>query len=226
MFPTDESFELASGYEYHNTGQALGCASASAERSKVSSERTGGPLYITSTRFRRTFGTRAAQEGHGELVIAEMLDHTDTQNVGVYVAAVPEIAARIDRAIAMELAPLARAFKGVVITDGSEATRGNDPSSRIIDLRIDHGRSTLASCGQHSSCQFDAPIACYTCKSFEPWADGPHEAVLDHLLAKREQLQLTADKRMASINDRTILAVAEVIQRCKDFQAQRGASIG
>jgi hypothetical protein len=46
--------------------------------------------------------------------------------------------------------------------------------------------------------------------------DGPHEAVLSYLLEKREQLLVTTDKRMAAINDRTILAVAEVIQLCRD----------
>jgi hypothetical protein len=149
-----------------------------------------------------------------------MLDHSDTQNVGVYVASVPEIAERIDRAIAMELAPLAQAFKGALIADESEATRRGDPASRILDPRIDRSMKPMGSCGQNSFCGFNAPIACYTCKNFEPWLDGPHEAVLEHLLEKREQLLVTTDKRMAAINDRTILAVAEVIQLCRDANAE------
>lgn len=63
---------------------------------RITSERTGMPLHVTATRFRRTLGTRAALEGHGELIIAELLDHTDTQNVGVYVQATPQILERID----------------------------------------------------------------------------------------------------------------------------------
>jgi integrase len=217
LFPSAVEVEGAPGYEFHSTGGNLSRRLSDTLRGlRVYSERTGDLLQISAIRFRRTFGTRAAQEGHGELVIAELLDHSDTQNVGVYVASVPEIAARIDRAIAMELAPLAQAFKGALINDESEATRCGDPSSRILDLRINRSTKPMGSCGQYSFCSFNAPIACYTCRYFEPWLDGPHEAVLKHLLEQREQLLVTTDRRMAAINDRTILAVAEVIQLCRE----------
>ncbi len=223
MFPVSTEREKfgkwSPGYEYHETGWSLSKSLVKTlEQLETRSERTGNRLKITPLRFRRTFGTRAAQEGHGELVIAELLDHSDTQNVGVYVAAVPEIAARIDRAVAMQLAPLAQAFKGMLIRNESEATRGNDPSSRIVDARIDRSMKPMGSCGQHSFCGFSAPIACYTCQHFQPWLDGPHEAVLDHLLQKREQLLATTDQRMASVNDPTIYAVAQVIQLCREAQ--------
>lgn len=227
MFPYMSTQELALGYEYHHTGKTLSVVlTRTLDSLKVFSERTKDQLRIMPVRFRRTFGTRLAQEGHGELVIAEMLDHSDTQSVGVYVAAVPEIAARIDKAVAMELAPLAQAFKGRLIHDESEATRGDDPSSRIIDLRIDRSMHPMGSCGQHSFCGFAAPVACYICRSFEPWLDGPHEAVLAHLIAKREQLLKTTDERMASINDRTILAVAKVVQMCQEAREYEGSSNG
>ncbi|WP_149472534.1 site-specific integrase [Roseomonas genomospecies 6] len=44
----------------------------------VTSERTGKKLNVTTRRFRYTIGTRAAKEGASELVIAEILDHSDT----------------------------------------------------------------------------------------------------------------------------------------------------
>jgi hypothetical protein len=148
------------------------------------------------------------------LVIAELLDHSDTQHVGVYVGSVPEIAERIDRAVAMTLAPLAQAFSGVLIADESEATRAGDSTSRIVDYRTDQSKP-IGSCGQHSFCDFNAPIACYTCANFEPWIDGPHEALLARLISERDRLASTTDKRIAAINDRTILAVAQVIQLCE-----------
>jgi len=207
------------GFKYHRTPQGL---ADSLERTfnklKVTSERTGKPIHITATRFRRTIGTRAAAEGHGELIIAELLDHTDTQNVAVYVEAVPEIIERIDQAVAMYLAPLAQAFAGVIIENESQATRAADPSSRICDPRFDSSMKPLANCGKHGFCGFMAPIACYTCVSFEPWLDGPHEAVLEFLLDEREKRVAETDKRIASINDRTILAVAEVIRRCEEIR--------
>lgn len=208
------------GFAYHRTTQTLAdLLERTLSSLRVRSERTGEPLHITATRFRRTLLTRAAMEGHGELILAELADHTDTQNVGVYIEARPEIVERIDRAIAMHLAPLAQAFAGVLIRDESEATRAGDPSSRICDPRFDPSMKPIASCGKHGFCGFAAPIACYTCANFEPWLDGPHEAVLEHLIGERDRLAARSDMRIAAINDRTILAVAEVVRQC---EAQRG----
>lgn len=109
-------------------------------------------------RFRRTIATNAAIEGKDVRTIAAILDHSDTQTANVYMSAVPEIVDRINKAMAMDLAPLAQAFKGRLIAIEREATRGGDPSSRIVDLRIDRSGAALGSCGQHSFCGFNAPV--------------------------------------------------------------------
>ena len=46
----------------------------------------------------------------------------------------------------------------------------------------------VGSCGQRSHCAFSAPIACYTCTQFNAWVDGPHEVILEHLIAEEERL--------------------------------------
>lgn len=210
------------GFEYHSTAKSLAdTLERVVRRLSVTSERTGKSIHITATRFRRTLGTRAAVEGHGELVIAELLDHSDTQNAGVYVQAVPAIVERIDRAMALHLAPLAQAFAGVIIEDESQALRAGDKSSRICDPRYDASMKPMGNCGKHGFCGLLAPIACYTCRSFQPWLDGPHEAVLEHLIGERERLLAGSDVRIASINDRTILAVAEVARRCDEIRNSR-----
>ncbi|MDP2449560.1 MAG: site-specific integrase [Polaromonas sp.] len=218
LFPAESMADTLDGFEFHRTSASLSmCLRKALMTLKINSERTKKPLNITPIRFRRTVGTRAAQEGHGELVIAEMLDHSDTQNVGIYVAAVPEIAARIDKAVAFELAPLAQAFRGRIVRSEAEAVRGREPESRILDLRIDQSGRVMGNCGQHSECHFAAPVACYTCRSFQPWVDGPHEEVLTFLLERRTRL-LKHDERMASIHDNSILAVAQVIQSCLELR--------
>jgi integrase len=203
------------GFEHHRTAQTIAdLLERTLGRLNAISERTGQRLHITATRFRRTVATRAAMEGHGELIIAELLDHTDTQNVGVYIEARPEIVERIDRAIAMYMAPMAQAFAGVIIDDESQASRAGDPSSRVCDPRFDPSMRPMGSCGKHGFCGFLAPIACYTCVSFQPWLDGPHEAVLEYLIGERDRLATGTDLRIASVRDRTILAVAEVVRLC------------
>lgn len=165
LFPAKQSKNNEPrGFEYHPTAQSLSDAFEKVLNGLgVTSERTGQLLHITATRFRRTLGTRAAVEGHGELVIAELLDHIDTQNVGVYVQAVPAIVERIDRHMALHLAPLAQAFAGVIISDESEASRAGDPSSRICDPKFDSSMKPMGNCGNHGFCRLFAPIACYTC---------------------------------------------------------------
>lgn len=178
---------------------------------QISSERTGQKLRVFPTRLRRTLATRAAREGFGELVIAELLDHTDTQNVRVYTENVPEHVDAINEAVARQLAPLAQAFAGVLVNREEEAKRGDDLSSRV---RTEAG--TVGTCGQFGFCGALAPIACYTCKNFQPWLHGAHEEVLGGLIAERERiLEVTQDKAMAAINDRTILAVTQVVQLCE-----------
>lgn len=178
----------------------------------INSERTGEVLTINARRFRYTTGTRAAREGFGELVIAELLDHTDTQNAGVYIKNIPEHVKRLDEAVGFQLAPYAQAFAGVLVDSEKDARRGNDPSSRV---RTEEGCG-IGTCGEHGFCGANVPIPCYTCMHFQPWLDGPHEEVYKHLLEERERLiEITGDVQIAATLDRSIVSVADVIQRCK-----------
>lgn len=221
LFP-QKTFDEAvapNGFEYHQTSVGVGRAiKVTLSTLKIHSERTGNSIHINARRFRHTVASRAAVEGHGALIIAELLDHTDTQNVLVYVKSTPEMLERIDRAMAMVMAPMAQAFAGTLIFDESEALRGKDPASRIVDPRFDTSFKPMGNCGSYNFCGFAAPIACYTCRNFQPWMDGPHEAVLDHLLSERERLRASADLRIASVNDRTILAVAQLITQCQQMR--------
>lgn len=223
LFPSYTGRSGSKGYELHATASSIGLRLKNTlSRLNVLSERTGDYMKVNPHRFRRTLGTRAAEEGHGPFVIAALLDHSDIQNVGVYTASSPAIIERLDQSVAFELAPLAQAFAGV-IKDGHQD--GGDPGQPIIDLRVDRSGQTMGECGKHDFCGFSAPIACYTCRSFEAWVDGPHEAVLNYLIERREKLLESTDKRIGSINDRTILAVAAVVQRCRELKTQPPRSI-
>lgn len=224
LFPKKNSMSCARpNFHDHSSPEAIGHRVKSVFSAlHVRSERTGEPIKVTSKRLRHTVATSAAREGHGELIIAELLDHSDTQNVGVYVKATPEIVERIDHAIALHMAPLAHAFAGVIINDESLAIRGDDPRSRIVDPRFDASMKPMGNCSRCGSCGFMAPIACYTCKSFQAWIDGPHEAVLEYLLSERDRLMSGVDTRIATINDRTILAVAEVIRQIRETRKEEG----
>lgn len=176
----------------------------------VVSERTGAITHLNAYRFRYTLGTNLAREGKGEYIIAEALDHSDIQNAGVYVKNIPDIVKRIDKAVALQLAPIAQAFLGVVVVDETKARRGSDPCSRVCSAG-----GNVGTCGSYGFCGALAPIACYTCAHFQPWLDGPHELVLDDLIRERDNVcGATGDLKIASVNDRLILAVSNVVTRC------------
>lgn len=189
-------------------------------RLKIKSERTNDFIKITPIRFRRTLGTRVATEGHGSLIVAEILDHSDTQNAQVYVESRPEIIERIDRAIALYMAPIAQAFAGTLVKDKSKAIRANDPEADIINPVIDKTCTPSGKCGSYSFCGQMSPLACYTCSSFQAWVDGPHEVVLEYLLKERERLLEVTDYRIASVNDKTIMAVAQIVKACQEYKEQ------
>jgi len=180
------------------------------KETQIFSERTGELLKITSNRFRYTTGTRAAREGFGEMVIAELLDHSDNQNAGVYIENIPEHVASLDKAVGQQLAPYAQAFSGVIVDSEGAAKRGDELASRI---KIDG--EGVGTCGEYGFCGASVPVPCYTCIHFQPWLDGPHELVYEELIAERERLlKVTDDTQIAAVNDRSILAVADVVQRC------------
>jgi hypothetical protein len=215
LFPQMKSAEFVYGFEYHLTAASLGRRLVDILRAlEVLSERTGVLMHIAPSRFRKTIGTRAAEEGHGELVIAELLDHSDIQHVGVYVKATSEMITRIDRAIALQMAPLAQAFAGVLV-DNSKSEGEENVKRRITGPSLTSSFKPVGNCGKFGFCGFLAPIACYTCNNFNAWLDGPHETILGKLIEERDRLSGTTDKRIAAVNDRTILAVAQVVAACK-----------
>ncbi len=194
------------------------------EAADIKSERTGELLHINARRFRYTTGTRAAREGFGELVIAELLDHSDTQSAGVYIKNIPEHVKSLDAAVGFQLARYAQAFVGVLVDSEKDARRGNDPTSRI---RTEEGQS-IGTCGEHGFCGANVPIPCYTCMHFQPWVDGPHEEVYQDLLNERERVkEVTGDIEIAAVLDRSIIAVADVIMRSarrREEASQQGAN--
>lgn len=182
----------------------------------VISERTGRLIHITGYRFRYTLGTRAAREGAGTLVIARLLDHSDTQNVGVYVANIPEFAVEISKIMNQPLAKYASAFSGKIVRDEEEANVENAGAARVPCREMD---CDVGSCGTSAFCQDYAPIACYLCPKFLPWAQAPHHLVLKWLIEERERLKVDVkgDMQIVTINDRAILAVCQVIEKCREY---------
>lgn len=173
-------------------------------------------LKANARRFRMTMAQRAVDDGKDKYTVAEMLDHADTQCVGIYFEASPATVDRLDRHLAMELAPLAQAFAGVLVASPAGANCGDNARNRIYDKTLPNNVDRpLGVCGQMSFCGLHAPFACYTCRHFQPWLNAPHEEFLQALIGERDRMIAKGySPKIYNIHRRTILAVAQVIKLC------------
>lgn len=206
------------GLEGHHGSRSVGTKiSGILNGLDVISARTGESMKLFQTRIRRTFGSRAAAEGLAPSAIADLMDHSWIDSCLVYIEARPEIMERIDKALALKIAPIAQAFTGTLVSRPGSGSPG-----RVIHIDTPAKLEGVGGCGKFEFCGLAAPLACYTCSFFNPWLDGVHEVLLERLLAERKELLVIADTRMASINDRTIFAISDVVNRCR-ATASRGA---
>lgn len=187
------------------------CAKASTARS----ERTGEFIRLSATRFRHTRGTKLRREGFGAFVIAELLDHSDIQNVRVYTENTAQEAVIINELVGHQLAPFAQACLGTLVRSEREAIRGDDVRSRVPNDR----QNAVGTCGNYGFCA-NGYRACYTCYHFQPWVDGPHEEVLEDLYAEKGRVrEAGCPDAIVTANDQLILAVEHCVLMCKEAKS-------
>jgi len=178
------------------------------------SERTGKQIVINTYRFRYTLGTNSIREGYGASVTAARLGHRVVTSVSHYVkvAQAFELHDRIDFATAKSLGTIAQAFKGTLI---SSKTGSSNSSEHIVHPAIDEALRPVGDCKSNSACNFNKPIACYTCFLFRAWKDGPHGEMYNFLVNKRNLLvSQGCAEQIITVHDRTITAVAQVVAEC------------
>jgi integrase len=183
--------------------EITGLISRCARRLCVLSPKTGLPIALSTRRLRYTFACKMVRQGVGARELAELLDHTDLQNIQVYYKADSRMVERLDVTIAKHLGPTISAFMGEIVSSAGKA----------IDLIPYRDLPDLGQCGASFVCGLSAPKNCYTCAQFRAFNDGPHKAVLDSLIAERTQLLNAGHERIAEQLDRTILAAGEVVAR-------------
>lgn len=90
---------------------------------------TGKRLLMSPRRFRFTIATHMAEEGASLFHIAEVLDHSDTQNVRVYVETAASIADPVARARDSALKPLVKRFQGKIVESDGDSQGQLVPTS-------------------------------------------------------------------------------------------------
>jgi hypothetical protein len=196
-----------------------------ARSSGLVSPRTLKPLVVNARRFRFSTATHMAEEGASLFHIAEILDHTDTQNVRVYVETVSSIADPVAKATDAALAPLVRRFQGKIV-DASETQIFDGLPNQMIPAAAPHlgivhlNAGGVGMCGRDvrkdGLCRLLPPVSCYLCPSFAALRDGPHQEMLDSIEAFLRESEATSDRRIQMQLDEVRVAIQQVIRQVRE----------
>ncbi|UYR06753.1 site-specific integrase [Ralstonia pseudosolanacearum] len=179
----------------------------------VFTSRLEAPITLFPYRFRYTVGTRAVELGANDHVVARLLTHRTTWSIKHYRAATAAGQRTIIAELGYELETIAKAFRGAIVTDLSDATRAGEAQALIRDFERLSGRS-MGACGTRVECLQLAPIACLTCRHFEAFEDAPFEELRASLKAEQDE---EGELKIRQIYDEPIAALDDLIQlvRCE-----------
>ncbi len=193
--------------------------------SSVQSPRTDKLLRMNPRRCRTTLATHMAEEGASKFHIAEVLDHTDLQNVGVYTETVSSIADAVAEATDHEMRPLVDRFVGRIVDSLDPLQR-----SQMVPMQSPHvplpilNTGGVGGCGRdmetNGLCDLFPPLSCYLCPFFAALRSGPHREVLDSLESYVRKHEASADPRILHQLDDTILAIRTVLRRLNENMAK------
>ena len=193
-----------------------------AQEVSLISPRTQRRLVINPRRFRFSIATHMAEEGASMFHIAEVLDHSDTQNVRVYIETVSSIADPVAKATDEVLAPLVRRFQGTMI-DSTGSSAFPDVPIQVIPAIAPHlgivnpNAGGIGMCGRDARkdglCRLLPPLSCYLCPSFAALRDGPHREMLNSIEAFLNGDQDTSDKRILMQLADVRIAIRQVLDQ-------------
>jgi len=189
-----------------------------AEAAHLVSPRTQHRLKMNARRFRFSIATHMAEEGASLFHIAEVLDHSDTQNVRVYVETASSIADPVAQATDGALTPLVHRFQGrIVDSDDTSSPSHQRIPATIPQMGIPHlDVGGIGYCGRDAArdglCQLLPPLSCYICPSFAALQTGPHRQMLTSIEGFLQFQEPHSDRRILLQLDQVRTAIRQVIE--------------
>lgn len=138
----------------------------------------GLDFKVTNRRLRKTFCSRLIAKGTPLPVVAELMDHSDLQQLEVYYRQSHKIAEKLEQVLRNEAADIIDVFTGKVVTSDNVSQRGQGIFATSNHLNI----VQIGSCGSATPCSLQPPLSCYNCSSLEAFEDVDHKAVIDTMI--------------------------------------------
>lgn len=198
-------------------------------QSHLVSPRTGEALSLHARRFRYTLAVHLAEEGASRFHIAELLDHTDLQNVEVYIATTSRITDQVAEATDTVFRPLVQRFLGKTVETLDEPAFPDLPEQAVIPAASPHmpllSTGGVGVCGRNTRrdglCQLLPPLSCYSCSLFAALRTGPHDEVLASIDAYLEANRDTVDARILQQLDDVRAAIQQVVEQVRRADEHR-----
>ena len=133
---------------------------------------------VTNRRLRKTFCTRLIAMGTPLKIVAELMDHSDLQQLEVYYRHTHQIAKKLNDVLNSEAAEILNAFHGKVIKPEQISQQGQ----HIFAPTKDQSLHLIGSCGSATPCSLNPPLSCYGCSSLEAFEDADHKSVVEHFV--------------------------------------------
>lgn len=144
----------------------------------------GLKFKVTNRRLRKTFCTQLIAKGTPLKVVAELMDHSDLQQLEVYYRHTHHIARKLNDVLRAEASDLLDAFAGKVVAPEDASQSGQQIFAPTSDQKL----HLIGSCGSATPCSLNPPLSCYGCSSLEAFEDADHKGVVDNLVEETNNL--------------------------------------
>ena len=187
---------------------------------RLLSPRTRSPLHLTPRRFRSTLATEMAREGASRERIAEVLDHTDLQNVNVYIEAASYVVDQLGERFDQMFDPLLQRFRGKIVDSAVQRFSWRFhpkviPGDIVQLPTAPVNVGGIGMCGRDvrkdGLCRLAPPLTCYPCEFFAAFRTGPHAEVLAALEKISEDMKAVSDSRIPMQLEDVMSAIRQLL---------------
>ncbi|MGO2162088.1 MAG: tyrosine-type recombinase/integrase [Vibrio toranzoniae] len=166
---------------------------------------------INNRRLRKTFCSTLVSQGTSLKVIADLMDHSDLQQLEVYYRQTYRVSKKINEILIREFGYVLDVFHGRIIKEGEETLKGQD----IFVKTKPRSLYKIGSCGSNNLCTLSPPLSCYGCPSVELFEDAEHGEVLESLT--EEAKHIFGEQHMAKLLEHgSFLAISSVINKIEE----------
>jgi hypothetical protein len=166
---------------------------------------------VTNRRLRKTFCTQLIAKGTPLKVVAELMDHTDLQQLEVYYRHTHHIAKKLNDVLKLEAKDIIDAFAGKVVSSEAVSQAGQQIFAPMKDQKL----HLIGSCASKTPCSLNPPLSCYGCASLEAFDDVDHKSVVESFVSEAKET-FGEGHAIEILKHKDYLAASKFVQQLED----------